>query len=93
MVMRLLFVFVGLALVASAGPEFQPRQVVRAFDAITEAPVLPVERAAKVVKDGELVLGVFVGGKARAYPITQLTNPSREIINDRLGGVHLAATW
>ena len=32
-------------------------------------------------------------GQARAYPINMLTGPSREIINDVLGGVPIAATW
>jgi hypothetical protein len=39
------------------------------------------------------VLGVVVGKEARAYPINMLTNPTREIINDKLGGRAIAATW
>jgi hypothetical protein len=45
------------------------------------------------VTDNELVLGVVVNGEARAYPINMLTGPSREIINDTLGGTAIAATW
>ena len=45
------------------------------------------------VSDNELVLGVVVSGKARAYPLNMLTGPRREIINDKLGGRHIAATW
>jgi len=41
----------------------------------------------------ELVIGVVVDGKARAYPINMLTGPSREIINDVLGSRSIAATW
>ena len=45
------------------------------------------------VVGNELVLGVVVNGKARAYPINMLTGPAREIINDQLGGAAIAATW
>ena len=41
----------------------------------------------------ELVLGVTVGKESRAYPINMLTGPSREILNDTLGGQAIAATW
>jgi hypothetical protein len=47
----------------------------------------------RVVRPNELVLGVVVEGKARAYPINMLTGPRREIINDELGGKAIAATW
>jgi len=43
--------------------------------------------------DNELVLGLELNGEARAYPINMLTGPSREIINDTLGGIPIAATW
>ena len=43
--------------------------------------------------DNELVIGVEIDGQARAYPINQLTGPSREIINDVLAGTAIAATW
>jgi hypothetical protein len=49
--------------------------------------------AERVVRPNELVLGVVVEGKARAYPINMLTGPRREIINDELGGKAIAATW
>jgi hypothetical protein len=34
-----------------------------------------------------------VKGESRADPINMLTGPQREIINDRLGGRAIAATW
>ena len=37
--------------------------------------------------------GVELHREARAYPINMLTNPTREIINDKLGGRSIAATW
>ena len=80
---------------AGAKRDFRPRVVIpRAFPAITNAPVIKVEKAAAdVVREKELVLGVSVNGEARAYPINMLTGPRREIINDKLGGRAIAATW
>ena len=45
------------------------------------------------ISDNELVIGVEIEGQARAYPINQLTGPSREIINDQLAETPIAATW
>jgi hypothetical protein len=45
------------------------------------------------VAASELVLGLTLGGAARAYPINMLTGPQREIVNDELGGRAIAATW
>ena len=53
----------------------------------------PATEASKDLSDDELVLGVVVEGQARAYPINMLTGPRREIVNDRLGDVPIAATW
>ncbi len=77
----------------STRPEFQPRRVVQPFPPITAAPAIPADEVFDQVADEELVLGVVVGGQARAYPINMLTGPSREIINDTLGGKAIAATW
>ncbi len=76
-----------------AETKFEPHQVVRPFKAITDAPHVGTERAADFVKDDELVLGVKIGKASRAYPINMLTSPHREIINDKLGGKNIAATW
>ncbi len=76
----------------SAG-EFEPKQVVPPFEAITEAPFIQVAEVTDQVLDGELVLGLELNKEARAYPINMLTGPSREIINDTLGGIPIAATW
>ncbi len=45
---------------------------------------------AKVQAD-ELVLGIEINGRAKAYPITVLA--SREMVNDELSGVPILATW
>ena len=77
---------------------FRPTRVVPAFPAIKDAPFISAGEASKLLRGDELVLGVTVNGKdgadaSRAYPINMLTSPKREIINDTLNGVPLAATW
>ena len=73
--------------------DFRPRQVVPPFEAIVTPHTVGIDGADRWVRDHELVLGVVVEGEARAYPINMLTNPTREIINDKLGGRAIAATW
>lgn len=41
--------------------------------------------------DDELVIGIALGGEAKAYPITVLRY--REMVNDELGGVPILVTW
>ena len=85
-----------LCLVSTVFPaerEFNPRKVVRPFKAITVADFVQAVEVTNQVRDPELVLGVHIEGHARAYPINQLTNPTREIINDKLGERSIAATW
>ena len=74
-------------------PEFQPRRVVKPFPTIEAAAAISGAKVKDEVRPNELVLGVTVNGESRAYPINQLTRPTREIINDRLGGSAIAATW
>lgn len=42
-------------------------------------------------EDDTLVVGVAIGGKARAYPVRALSE--REMVNDRLGGTPILASW
>ena len=74
-------------------PPFQPRVLMSPRRAIVSAPVLKAADVQQQVLDSELVLGVVVNGKSRAYPINMLTGPSREIIIDQLGGSAIAASW
>ena len=74
-------------------PVFNPRKLADPFRPIVDAPVITTKQVTDQVTDNELVLGVVVNGEARAYPINMLTGPRREIINDRLGGRAIAATW
>lgn len=80
------------ATVRAQTPKYDPVTVIRRpFPAITQPKI--VESKASSVSDNELVIGVIVDGKARAYPINQLTGPRREIINDTLANTPIAATW
>ena len=63
------------------------------FPALRNVPVISAADVGEEVQDNELVLGVVINGKSRAYPINMLTRPTREIINDELGGMSIAATW
>jgi len=89
----LLIAIMMVTTILHADPEFKPRQVVKPFKAIVDAPHVKAEEAKGFVEDDELVLGITIGKTSRAYPINMLTNPTREIINDKLGGKHIAATW
>lgn len=79
--------------VEDSTPEFDPIVVVRPFPAIENPPIIAGVDVVDQVVAKELVLGVVVNGEARAYPINMLTGPSREVINDTLGGRDIAATW
>ncbi len=59
--------------------------------AIFDPEFLTAEEASEEYEDDELVLGVEINGEARAYSIPYLS--SREIVNDTVGGRHIAATW
>jgi hypothetical protein len=76
------------------GPgEFKPRVLMKPRRAIVDATYLKAGDVTDQVTDNELVLGVEIDGKARAYPINMLTGPSREIINEVMDGTPYAATW
>lgn len=87
--------FWGLACAASAQEDltFNPRKLMSPRRAIVDAKFLKASEVKDEVVGNELILGVVVNGKARAYPINMLTGPAREIINDQLGGSAIAATW
>jgi hypothetical protein len=43
--------------------------------------------------DDDMVLGVVIEGEARAYPVNYMNGPLNEVVNDTVGGAHIAATW
>ena len=73
--------------------EFVPPAKSGSRKPIVNAPFLKASEVTAQVTDNELMLGVEIEGQARAYPINMLTGPSREIVNDTIGNVHLAAAW
>lgn len=80
--------------IPSAPPRFHPQTVIaKPAPAITNPPTVSAAEADRTLHESELVLGVTIGQQSRAYPINMLTGPSREIINDQLGGRAIAATW
>jgi hypothetical protein len=62
--------------------ELPPRTVTRTVD-----------RAHAGLKDTEIVIGVVVDGRARAYPVNLMWSPEREVVNDVLGETPIAASW
>lgn len=73
--------------------DFKPVRVVRPFPPLTSFPIKPAREAGDALNPSELVLGVTVNRESRAYPINMLTGPEREILNDTLGDLPIAATW
>ena len=43
--------------------------------------------------DGDIVMGVVIAGEARAYPVNYMNGPLNEVVNDTLGGAHIAPSW
>ncbi len=57
--------------------------------AILVPELLTAEEA--ILAPGTKVIGVFIGGEARAYPLFILNN--HQIVNDQIGDVPLSASW
>jgi len=101
--LRLLLLIVGFGSVchwnvaitaqAEESRTFRPRRLLPPRPPITDPPILSGQDSGVQLADNELVLGVVIDNKSRAYPINMLTGPTREIINDMLGDVPIAATW
>ncbi len=81
----------GLALAADLRPE--EILTVLPKDAIPAILSPSFDEAGKVswLNDKVLVIGMEIGGDARAYPVATLSR--HEIVNDRVGGVPIAVTW
>ena len=50
-----------------------------------------VEADETVIANGTKVIGVFIKGEARAYPLFILNN--HQVVNDEVGGIPLSASW
>lgn len=46
-----------------------------------------------VLDEGDIVIGVVVGGESRAYPTGYFWGPQHEILNDVLGDTPIAPSW
>ncbi len=57
--------------------------------AIVEPVLVSAEDA--IIAPGTKVIGVFLEGEARAYPVLILNN--HQILNDRVGGIPISASW
>jgi hypothetical protein len=45
------------------------------------------------LRDDDMILGVVIGKRARAYPVNLMWEPENEVLNDTLGGAAITATW
>jgi hypothetical protein len=59
--------------------------------AIVDPPMAPAERVGDELEPDDLVIGVALGGEARAYPIRILS--AHEIVDDRVRDTPIAVTW
>ena len=59
--------------------------------AILDPQFVTVEQAAANMRAQERVLGVFLNGESRAYPLNLWSR--HEIVNDTVGGKAIAVTW
>ncbi len=50
-----------------------------------------ISGAEALIAPGTKVIGVFLGGEARAYPLFILNN--HQVVNDQIGDVPISASW
>ncbi len=62
-----------------------------AIPAIDDPEFLSADQAESEYAPDELIIGVVFNGEARAYSINYLSR--HEIVNDTVGGHHIAVTW
>ena|SRR2546425_9610605 len=82
----------------TGGPAFDPIRADEiqtilpedAIPALVRPSYLDAAQAADI-RPEEFVIGVAINGDARAYPLVTLS--SHEIVDDDIGGQHLAVTW
>ena len=98
-------VLVGLLMVVPARAERPEPEVVATIGGEDVYQLLPVgaipaiddpefvsgKKADRQMRAEEPVLGVVIGGEARAYSLWQLD--AHEIVNDEIDGSAIAATW
>ncbi len=72
-----------------SGSEIQTILPVDAIGAVDDPHFVAAGKAG--MRDNLHVIGIELGGEAHAYPIAFMSHV--EIVNDRLGGTNIAATW
>lgn len=75
---------------APIGYQVVPRDAFPVFDNPKLLSVAEAE-AKKIVFDRDAVIGISIGGEAKAYPITIMG--VHELGNDTIGGVPIAVSW
>lgn len=79
---------------AAAGPDpFVPQYFEAPFPPVTAIETVAAFEAAGRVRDDESVLGLAMGGVARAYPVEMLRMIRQEAINDQIGDLPILVTW
>ena len=73
--------------------DFNPKVLMKAKKPITDVKFISVAEANKIINPDDLVIGVNFNGDVRAYPISMLTGPHREIFNENIDGKPIAITW
>lgn len=79
------------ALVAATTPDALPALDEPGSLGAAEARTFKLPERGKLIVDGDRVVGVVVGGEARAYPLRLLA--WHEVVNDVVGGVPIVVTW
>jgi hypothetical protein len=80
----------------AVGVEVNPAEILSALPedairSIDRPKFVSGKKADKQMSDDEQVIGLEVGGEAKAYPLYVLS--SHEIVNDVIAGSHVAVTW
>jgi hypothetical protein len=63
------------------------------FRPVTDVPIVSRAVGDEKIDPMEYVLGVVVGGEARAYPVNMIAEPARELMNDVVGRRPIAVSW
>ncbi|MCP4364504.1 MAG: DUF3179 domain-containing protein [Planctomycetes bacterium] len=85
-----------LCVVDAVGVEVNPAEILSALPedairSIDHPKFVSGKKADKQMDDDEQVIGLEVGGEAKAYPLYVLS--SHEIVNDVIAGRPVAVTW
>jgi len=62
-----------------------------AFPVLNDPAMAGVAEADQELRDDEPVIGVVLGGEAKAYPVAVMG--SHELVNDHCGRIPIAASW